>query len=413
MFIGIDDTDSADGMCTTYLGALLIRNLEKEGADVRRAFLIRLNPTVPYKTRGNAAVCIEAYGDCDRIFATTCDLVEQYAEFSCEKTNPGVVIAMERGPVFWYERCVREYVTIQEALSLITGRGMIYRGWKNCRGLIGASAAVSADLSDSTWEVIAYREEERLKTPRQIDAVSIFSADAATRPHTWDSVDHKNHVVVCVPHTPDPVLYGIRGESPFFVSQAAGSILSEPIGISQLWCTNQGTDSHLIPGNIGHLIEGSSYFLTGTVTSPPHTGRGGHVTFSITGKQDAGSDKEDTITCIAYEPTKGFRDAVRALISGDLICVAGSYLRGSINLEKFQLIVPARHQVLEAPECPACLRLMTSAGTNKGYKCRRCGCRRNDPVIKEMERHISPGWYEVPPIARRHLSRPLIRDLRD
>ena len=50
MWIGIDDTDSPRGMCTTYLGAVLIRRLVARGFNLTEARLIRLNPNVPYKT---------------------------------------------------------------------------------------------------------------------------------------------------------------------------------------------------------------------------------------------------------------------------------------------------------------------------------------------------------------------------
>ena len=56
MIIGIDDTDSREGMCTTYLGAVLVSRLEEAGFTVREARLIRLNPNVRFKTRGNAAM---------------------------------------------------------------------------------------------------------------------------------------------------------------------------------------------------------------------------------------------------------------------------------------------------------------------------------------------------------------------
>jgi len=58
--IGIDDTDSSDGMCTTYLCYTAVRKLLKSGntelVDYPR--LIRLNPNIPWKTRGNAALAI-------------------------------------------------------------------------------------------------------------------------------------------------------------------------------------------------------------------------------------------------------------------------------------------------------------------------------------------------------------------
>ncbi|MCG7852937.1 MAG: tRNA(Ile2) 2-agmatinylcytidine synthetase, partial [Methanosarcinaceae archaeon] len=56
MIIGIDDTDSREGMCTTYLGAVLLDELTVYGTVVGYPLLIRLNPTIPYKTRGNASI---------------------------------------------------------------------------------------------------------------------------------------------------------------------------------------------------------------------------------------------------------------------------------------------------------------------------------------------------------------------
>ena len=59
MIIGIDDTDSNEGMCTTYLGALLLDELKAYGTVEALPMLVRLNPTIPYKTRGNAAVALK------------------------------------------------------------------------------------------------------------------------------------------------------------------------------------------------------------------------------------------------------------------------------------------------------------------------------------------------------------------
>ena len=56
MFIGIDDTDSDKGMCTTYLGAVLIERLKSLGVILGLPKLVRLNPCAQYKTRGNAAI---------------------------------------------------------------------------------------------------------------------------------------------------------------------------------------------------------------------------------------------------------------------------------------------------------------------------------------------------------------------
>jgi tRNA(Ile2)-agmatinylcytidine synthase len=56
---------------------------------------------------------------------------------------------------------------------------------------------------------------------------------------------------------------------------------------------------------------------------------------------------------------------------------------------------------------------MKSAGKAKGYKCPRCGAKVADAPKEKVEilRNLQEGFYEVPPSARRHLSKPLVRIL--
>ena len=402
MRIGIDDTDSPAGMCTTYIGAVLVRRLEQAGIRVVEARLVRLNPNVIHKTRGNAAVCIEAEGDAETAFALACACVEELAEFDAAGTNPGVVVAGVRPPPDFYYAALRDFCNVSEAIDLLESVGARYRGYKNRRGLIGATAAVASDFPDRTYELLAYRKREMWSTPRQVDRGSLFCAEEMTSPHTWDTVDRENDVVVCVPHTPDPVLFGIRGESPAWVREARSYVHSEEPACEQVYTTNQGTDAHLLPGKVGALREGRSYLVRGTVAGSPVTGPGGHVSFLL-------ADEGVEVRCMAYEPTKGFRDAARALVPGDVVAVAGSYKGESLNLEKLGICRLADAVRIRPPVCPACKKRMTSAGAGKGYKCRVCGGRSREPEVEVLERRIRPGWYEVPPTARRHLSRPLVR----
>ena len=402
MWIGIDDTDSPAGMCTTYIGAVLVRQLARSGVRVVEARLVRLNPNVIHKTRGNAAICIEAEGEIEAVFALTCACVEALAEFDAPGTNPGVVVSRVRPPPDFYYAALRDFCTVEEAVEVIEAAGARYRGYKNRRGLIGATAAVASDLPDRTYELLAYRTRERWGTPRQVDRSSLFCAEEMTGPHTWDTVDRENDVVVCVPHTPDPVLFGIRGESPAWVGRARSSVRSEGPACEQVYTTNQGTDAHLVPGQIGELREGRSYLVRGTVAGSPTTGPGGHVSFLL-------ADEGVEARCMAYEPTKGFRDVVRRLVPHDVVVAAGSYKGGSLNLEKLGVCHLADLIRIRPPVCPACGKRMTSAGTGKGYKCRVCGARSREPEAERVERLLQPGWYEVPPTARRHLARPLVR----
>ena len=374
MLLGIDDTDSPSGMCTTYLGALLARQLDKMHLPVLEARLLRLNPNVIYKTRGNAAICLEVNGDIDRVFETACEMVAELAHFSHENTNPGVV-AMEThpGPDFYW-KAVRDFCTTEEAVAILETAGARYKGFKNGRGLIGATAAVCSQVPDMTFEYLAYRNSNVFGTPRFVDRKSLFEAEASTFPHTWDTVDSENNCVVCVPHTPDPVLFGIRGESPSWVTLARMQVESEPTGAEQIFATNQGTDAHLVDGEIGALTEGFSYRVTGMVCTHAQTGRGGHVSIGI-------GDGDMVARCMAYEPTKGFRNILRALWPGDQVLVTGSYKGGSINLEKVCVIALSKAGTARPPVCPSCGARMTSAGTLKGYKCRKCGAHETEPQV--------------------------------
>ena len=55
---------------------------------------------------------------------------------------------------------------------------------------------------------------------------------------------------------------------------------------------------------------------------------------------------------------------------------------------------------------------MTSAGKNKGFKCKKCGSRieSDDKVPVKINRNLKNNqFYETPVSARRHLSKPLCR----
>jgi tRNA(Ile2)-agmatinylcytidine synthase len=111
---------------------------------------------------------------------------------------------------------------------------------------------------------------------------------------------------------------------------------------------------------------------------------------------------------VAFEPTKRFRDRVRALRAGDRVTACGEVGRGTLKLEK----VAGRDLVrteLAVPVCPDCDRSMSSVGANAGYRCRDCGTARDGKVERAVERGLEEGWYEVPPRARRHVAKPLVR----
>ncbi|NLJ21771.1 MAG: DUF1743 domain-containing protein [Methanothrix soehngenii] len=411
MFIGIDDTDSERGLCTTYLAGVLMERLVSWGEIEGLPRLIRLNPCARYKTRGNAALAFSLKSSRpDMVKRIALQTLLELSDFSGSNTNPGLVIAeevTERMRAF-YRSAVTEILSIDSARRLLDEEGIWYRGFKKGRGLIGALAAVGADLPDWTYELIAYRQRSRWGTPRFIDPATVWEADRLTYPQTWDTVDHHNHRVVFAPHSADPVLFGIRGSDPVAIKRAFETIKSEPVERYVLYQTNQGTDAHILEGQIARAKDSQSYRLHGFVAGPARVIAGGHV-FLTLHNEGVGLNGGGRIECAAFEPTKNFRNIIKELRPGDELEVFGSVRDGTLNLEKINILHLAPEKVQAAPLCPQCHRRMESAGKGQGYRCRRCKTRSSSREIENRARDLETGFYEVPPCARRHLSMPLVR----
>jgi tRNA(Ile2)-agmatinylcytidine synthase len=405
MFIGIDDTDSERGLCTTYLAAVLMDRLRPFGELVGLPKLVRLNPCAPFKTRGNAAIAFQF--DTERpieVRDLAMQTVSEFSDLSGKNTNPGLVAAdkISKSMRDFYKRAVTEILEIDEAREILDAEAVWYHGFKKGRGLIGALAAVGAELDDHTYELIAYRDPRRWGTPRIIDQASVWKADRLTYPLTWDSVDYHNNRMVFAPHSADPVLFGIRGDDVGAIDLAFQTIVSEPWERKILYLTNQGTDAHIISGVVSEVMDNQSYRLRGRVKNTPRAIEGGHMFFSIQGG-------EDSLVCAAFEPTKNFRDIIKKLIPGDLIEVYGAVKERTLNLEKLEVLELADKTAFQAPLCPSCGRRMKSAGSGQGYRCRRCRLNAEQQEKKTLPRELELGFYEVPPCARRHLSKQLIR----
>ncbi|MFP4530484.1 MAG: DUF1743 domain-containing protein [Halodesulfurarchaeum sp.] len=405
--LALDDTDSREqGMCTTYVATRVAEALRRTGAHIERLRLLRLNPAVEYKTRGNAALAIHTDAAPDVALDVAREVVASLAVLEDERTNPGIVAARE--PIepavrSFGKRAIREILDRAEAAELIAAAGYPSAGWKDQRGTIGALAAIgaSAALTEWTYEYIAYREPDRWGTPRDVDHDSVFTAAESAYPAAWDTVDRGEDEAVCVPNAPGPILYGIRGDDPHAVARVAAGIESEPVHARALFETNQGTDVHLEDATVAAVQNGRAYRVTGRVIEAPETGAGGHVFVTI-------ADETGTLPCVAFEPTKRFRDRVRGLRVGDRVTVAGEVGDGTLKLEKFA-VRDLLEQEAVTPTCPSCDRRMESAGADQGYRCRDCGTTADGKVLADLERTLEPGWYEVPPCARRHIAKPLVR----
>ncbi len=407
--IGIDDTDSRQlGMCTTYVATRVAEQIAAAGGTVERLLLVRLNPAVEHKTRGNAALAIHCDLDPERAL----DLVDQLldlAETDDERTNPAAVVspqdpaAVPEELATFARDAVQDHHERSAAQQLRDSLDLRSTTRGNGRGLIGALSAVGAwrAFEEWTYECISYRERDRWGTDRDVDEESVFAAAETGYPSVWDTVDREECVAVCVPRTPCPILHGIRGDDPETVNEVARAIEGEPVAHRQLFVTNQGTDAHLQDGTLDTVRDGRSYRVTGTVTDPPETREGGHVFLTI------GEDKKRQ-QLAAFEPTKRFRARVRNLRVGDRITACGELTDGTLKLEKFAVRELRRTEQV-TPDCPDCGRSMKSAGRNAGYRCRDCKTSADGLVEQSIDRDLDLGWYEVPPCARRHIAKPLVR----
>jgi tRNA(Ile2)-agmatinylcytidine synthase len=407
IWIGIDDTDSLKGGCTTYLASELMTELVNNNYEIiGYPRLVRLNPNIPWKTRGNGAVSIQLInGSKKKIRCIIEKVFEKYAKFRDVQTNPGFVI-LEKAPSYGiYLRAVREIILLKEIEELLGSLEAEFKGYKNGRGLIGATASVAwSRKKDKTYELIAYREEKRWGTKRFVDDETTIYIDEKF-PSTFDNYDYKNKHNRLVPNSPCPILYGIRGENINELIRAKSIIKSEKINSWQIFETNQGTDDHLQRKKIIDINPYESIVAEGVICRGPITIKGGHVIFKI-------EDKSGSIDCAAYEPTKEFRQIIRKLDIGDIVETFGGVRERplTINLEKIKInYLENIIEKVENPICAKCKRHMRSKGSGQGYKCVKCGTRSSSPLLKKKERDIRVGFYEVPVCARRHISKPLKR----
>jgi len=416
LHIGLDDTDSPRGGCTTYVAALLAERLLSLGsvfADYPT--LLRLNPNTPWKTRGNAAVCLRVNLDESRqggAKKAVLDLVDCYGEFWCRNTNPGAVFHVGEVPPAakeFSDRTVKRIVTLEEAEAIIDGHGMGAVGWKNRRGLIGALAAVGGTLEgDHTYELLAYRSPDNWGTRRRVDPDSVRAMDVALLDQTFNNVDERGRPLI-TPHGPDPVLYGVRGESAEAVYRASAMVRPlEPVERWMIYRSNQGTDAHLGPPvSVRDLRPYNPAVVEATVASPAKTIQGGHVIFRV-------ADGAGEVDCAAYEPTGALREVVRALVPGDRVRISSGVreLDGGItlNIEKLEVLDLADAVEYRNPRCPACGGPTESMGAGQGRRCKRCGHR--GPVEKTAHtkpRAIMVGVHLPDKGAHRHLTKPLER----
>jgi tRNA(Ile2)-agmatinylcytidine synthase len=415
--IGIDDTDSEKGGCTTYTATVLFQELFSRGfKPFDFPWLVRLNPNIPWKTRGNGALSIHFFVDekqIEEVQRITMETVEKTTVASASGTDPAVAFLKGQVP-----RTLREYSTraLHDVLSVPEARAVARRAGAEVhvlmgvRGVIGSLAAIGAGLDsvEHTFEIIAYRIKENLGSPRRIDRESVKVMNAKHDAGTFNNLDPESGRVLVSPHGLDPVLLGIRGYSPHDILRAFKEVqLYEEIERVMIFRTNQGTDAHLRKRRRAvDLKPHQSGAVTGRVEDMPRVLRGGHVVFGL--KDDSG-----LIDCAVYRPTGSLAMAARDLLPGDRVRACGGirgWRRGrpTLNVEKLEVLHMVEKIENVNPLCSNCGGRCESMGRGQGLRCKKCR-QRNETASRiqvRQLRHLRPTVYIPPPRSRRHLTKP-------
>ena len=401
-------------MCTTFLSYKIVKFLEKQKIEfVDYPSLIRFNPNIPWKTRGNGAVRLTIKTrNPNKIKKEIIQFITNYSDTK-NGANPGLVFFQDQSIPQSFHKFSR--LALWKLISRKTAKDFIsnnkidsfYLG--NGQGLVGAIGAIGYKFSDHTFELLCYRKKSQFGKKRIINKHSVKKMQSNTFPETYNSFDNENDRVLITPHGPDPVFYGIRGESVKSVVLASTMVnTDEKLDGYMVFKSNQGTADHLKNElQVNDLKPYTSGFLVGKVCSKPVTEQGGHVFFSI----QVGDRK---IRCGVYKQTKITKTA-QDLIPGDKIRLGGGIRKASknyervLNVEFLDVIKLEKNILLTNPTCKTCNKKMKSKGNRQGFECFRCGNKSFSKSSLEIPRKIQRKLYLPAISAHRHLTRPYQR----
>jgi len=439
--VGIDDIDSILGGCTTHFATILIKKIYKYGGfllDYPR--LIRLNPNIPWKTRGNGAVAIEfsikksLYNDfLDDIKRDIMEYIGLEGS-SPASTQPALVIIdntkLNRSndlSTFLYN--FSQYATysivprklLDEALAKLSDVIIDIYTPLGKRGLVGSLAAIGNILPyDYTYELILYRNlsrrGERFDKDTERKMINFFKK--IERMDSFAHIDHESNKLLISPKGPDPVIFGIRGDNPNILYNMFKKILKAIKLDFESWLiyvTNQGTGEHLYNASRDtKLIGYRQYYRYSKVFNYPSYLEGSHLYLPT-------KIGENDIKALIYYESGRMREYGSMFVNGDEIILGGA-LKPSEDpsymlVLNTELVVPVNKLISydTKPICPRCSVKMVSMGFDKGYVCKKCKYRiSNSPLYSVSQSdNVFPSILLPPLRSIRHLSKPLKRYSRE
>ena len=395
LHVAIDDADSHEGGCTTYVAWSIMRELLRSGARlVGLPRLIRLNPYVPFKTRGNAAVAftvaVKDAGDArELVLKMLWDLAEKRG-----KASPGAAFVVGQVPS-GARRVYRLALSQVVPRDLALGAGVYAVGG---RGVVGAVAALGAELPEATFELLVYRDTtvDRPRIPTSL----VKLIDELTKPLTFGNLAGDKALIQ--PTGPDPVLYGVRGVSIphlLWAKQLLDANGFSGVGWA-VYATNQGTDAHIRFGEVPREPRPYSAYVAEGIIVEARRVEHRHVTarlhwgLGIFAYRHLGKLATELETCVGC----------RVVVAGGLKPRMGELW---LYVEKLLIVDDLARTARVKPRCPVCGGSMESLGRRGGLRCRRCGyVMRAGPATVYAGDPRRWGLKTPPPNEWRHLFKP-------
>ncbi len=410
--ISFDDIDSKIGGCTTHFTTIFLHMiLDKVEYLLDYPLLVRLNPNIPWKTRGNASTALRLHTRLPpgELLEIAVQAVEEYTRGRPQMhgKRPGVVVVEGepwRSPLLRsiYKRAVTEVLDFPQVERALRSSNALYWGG---RGVIGAAAALAALAPGDpyTFEAVAYRHpglwgEDRCVNPGYSEGDSPSC--------TFNNYDYTLGVPSAAPGGYDPVLAGVRGSCP--APRVLDNIRCEDIHLCMVFRSNQHTDPHSTP-----LTPRFTPYSVGTVVAeisgePIKLPKGHTVAEALV----YGS----SVDLVAFRETWPINRILSSLEPGDrveaLVHVKPYTVRGRkvLAVEKLRILELYQEYHVANPRCPLCGSTMKSMGRLGGFKCSRCGykTRTYRKATLYIGRELSGGYYTVKPGRYPHLSSPPI-----
>jgi len=194
--IGFDDTDSPTGMCTTFLAYKIVDLLQKQKTEfLDFPKLIRFNPNIPWKTRGNGAVSLKIKTrNPSKIKNQIKNLVSKYSDTK-NGANPGLVFFESNSIPSEFTKfsnlALWQLINRNNAKKFVKKNKLDFYYEGNGQGLVGAISAIGYNFHDHTLELLSYRKKRKFGTERKISVDSVKEMQEKTFPYTFNSFDTK------------------------------------------------------------------------------------------------------------------------------------------------------------------------------------------------------------------------------